>query len=304
MITTILRTRYGRQADSYERVAELGLSVAVFLTMAASLSILFSIVSSLATSIITIQTLNSSWNSWADPPIKAPQKLLYRDFFITSLICGPFLISALYAMIKCEPWLLIPALISVISCILIYPLIPAKISKKSHTFHPFSSGKFAYVEFKLRRSKLPVDGITYAIVHAACGITLFPHLPLLPWLCLGFSFGLTISLLYRGRDDLPGHYIREMVKFPEYTAYIYPLIPAWVFLLVGSLWIRSVAFIIAYIIVMISAILIGGKIDIYPAIRARQKFMKFQTKPTLLMDTLAQLFLVGLWCGIVFFGLI
>lgn len=304
MITTILRTRYGRQADSYERIAELGLSMVVFLTMAASLPVLFSIVSSLATSIIAMQTLNSSWNSWANPPIEAPKKLLYRDFFITSLICGPFLISTICVTVKCEPWLLIPALISVVICILIYPLTPKRISKKFRALHPFFDGKLAYVEFKLRRSKIPIDGITYAILHAVCGIALFPHRPFWPWLCLGFSFGLTISLLYRERDDLPGRYIREIVQFPEYTSYIYPLIPAWIFLLVGSLWVRSVVFIIAYIIIMILAIFIGGKIDIFPAIRAQQRFATAQTKPTLLVDMLAQLILVGLWGGIIFLSLV
>ncbi|MDO4762520.1 MAG: hypothetical protein Q4A31_11415 [Corynebacterium sp.] len=295
MLGTILYARYGSRGDGYERIAELMLIIGICISMQVEIPLVFMLISAVGTGVMAIQTMATHWNNWAQPPISAPKKLLYRDCYAASLISGPFIVTLAYALLSANVAVVLPALAAGAAVLALYPHIPRIRTITTRTRTPHTMGIAAFVAFKLRRGRFPGDSVFLAFVFVVAAVALSLNGPAYAFLCFGFSLGLVLVVAYRERDDLPGLSIRKTVGFAEYVAYLHLVIPATVLSVVGSVAVGSVFPLLAQVVATGVAVILGRVFPTYPHAHARLRFSGREPKPTLLLEYGVHVILLGVW---------
>ncbi len=309
VFVSILRERYGRDADVVERFFEL-LLTAILVLIIFSPRISFRpwfvfAVSSLATAVITFQSLISEWHCWADDPISIPRGKLLTSFFLASLVSFPSIAALSYFIfsLKVTPVLFIISL-DFLEILLFSQIKSQKSPQTVMVKKPILSGWGALTELKYLRFHYVFNSLPYGVVFLIIGslysATLELQISLLGWFLLGISYGLFVPIIYHEREDPESAFIRRSVLFHEFTSYLAFLIPSFICAIVAASLLEFPALVLINALIVVCGYLLGNVIPIFPRFRLRFVEVDPREKPTLAADFLVQCILMVSWCALFF----
>lgn len=302
----LMRTRYGRAADTQERAGEFALFVlmlAVFgLTVELNTTWPLVIISCFAVSLLSYQTLLHSWRAWADPPIAANPHLIYRAFTLAGCVSCPGITSVLFAVLLANPLVAIGPLACAALLPALFPLVGRRKTVRASNFQPILTGIWAVAELKMLEFRWLKQSVPYGILFLILGW--FANLMTgrdasqLEWFLSGMGFGLCTPLAYREHDDIPVKNIRRSARLPTYSAYLHLLflgiLPCVFFIHAGKL----LDYLLPVCATLLTATLLGYRIVTVPSNRSTLRFPQCETKPTILAELTVHLSLVFIWWSI------
>ena len=299
----LLRARYGHEADRMERSVEFVLIVVVMLSCTASSDMPLqwpgAVAAAFSMSVIAVQTLAQSWHAWSQPPISADSKQLYRDFFLATLLSGPGLLTLAFGLVYFNAALMLPALACILVILAVYPRLNRLPKSIARVHTPRLHGVQALAELKALRSHALSQSLPYGVLFMCLGQVMAwgssMLFPLVAWFLAGISFGLAAPIIYREKDDVPIAFIRAQVGFRETVSYLHLGIPL-VFTAVAAAGIsKQPAFGVAALFTALAAYFLGGRVDIVPAGAHTLRYRSAAPTPTILLEMLVLLVLLGVW---------
>ncbi|HAT1347280.1 TPA: DNA cytosine methyltransferase [Corynebacterium striatum] len=164
---------------------------------------------------------------------------------------------------------------------------------------PRLHGVQALAELKALRSHALSQSLPYGVLFMCLGQVMAwgssMLFPLVAWFLAGISFGLAVPIIYREKDDVPIAFIRAQVGFREAVSYLHLGIPL-VFTAVAAAGIsKQPAFGVAALFTALAAYFLGGRVDIVPAGAHTLRYRSAAPTPTILLEMLVLLVLLGVW---------
>ncbi|SES33015.1 hypothetical protein [Corynebacterium cystitidis] len=304
MLATLLLTRYGRHADSFERFGEIIFSVAIVLSSLTPSSALVWFTAALGTGVITLQTLEASWEQWALPPIAAPPRVTSRSFISSSLLSGPFVVTLLVAVFKVN--LLAPffAFLTAVALTTVYPYTRCRRTGSHRRIRPVFEGAAAFIEFNARRMRFPSTEVVLAFLFPVIGVAFTGVFAPAPWALFGVTVSLLIRVTYRERGDLPGKTTRLIVRLPEFLTYLPKIVMSVMCLVVGVVLLGDCAPLFAWVLAASLTAFLACYGSVTPYEHAPLRLSTMQPRPTFLKDAISQILVVTTFLAVTLLGLL